>query len=98
MSGKAYWVAQVTVTDAAAYGAYRAAAAPVLAAHGARILVLGGPQTTVEGTARPQIVVVEFPSLAVARACHSSAAYQATIALRSPGAEVDLTIVEGWPG
>jgi len=92
---KGYWVAHVTVTDAAAYQAYRAAAAPVLKRFGARFLALGGVQSDLEGQARPHTVIVEFADAATARACHASPEYQATIALRTPGAEVDLTLVEG---
>lgn len=95
MSGRAYWVAHVTVTDPVAYQAYRTAAAPVLARFGARFLALGGAQEPLEGQTRPHTVIVEFADAETARACHASADYQATIALRTPGAEVDLTLVEG---
>jgi uncharacterized protein (DUF1330 family) len=46
---KGYWVAHVTVRDAAGYAAYRAAAAAPIAAFGGRFLALGGAQDTREG-------------------------------------------------
>ncbi|KFE36813.1 DUF1330 domain-containing protein [Thioclava atlantica] len=97
MSGKAYWVAHVSVTDPAAYQAYRAAAAPAIAAHGGQILVLGGEQDLVAGAMRPATVIVAFPSLEAARSCYHGPDYQATLAMRDAGAEVDLAIVAGTP-
>jgi uncharacterized protein (DUF1330 family) len=95
MSAPGYWIARVTVTDPEGYAAYRAAAAPAIAAEGGRLLVLGGAQRLGAGQARPQQVVVAFPDLAAALRCHDGAAYQATLALRDASAEVDLVIVEG---
>lgn len=92
---KGYWIAHVTVSDAAGYQAYRAAAAPPVAAHGGRFLALGGAQDTVEGSLRPHSVIVEFPSLAAARRCYHSPEYLQTVAMRAGYAEVDLCIVEG---
>lgn len=92
---KGYWVAHVSVRDPAGYQAYRAAAAGPIAAHGGRFLALGGAQETVEGSMRPQTVIVEFPSPEAARACWHSPAYQETVALRAPHAEVDLSIIAG---
>ena len=92
---KGYWVAHVTVTDPAGYAAYRAMAAPAIAAPGGRILALGGAQQTVAGQMRPHTVIVEFPDLTTARACYFGAPYQATIAARDASAEVDLSIIEG---
>jgi uncharacterized protein (DUF1330 family) len=95
MTAKAYWVAHVTVTDPDLYAAYRREAAPAIAAGGGVIRVLAGEQVIGAGNARPQTVVVEFPSLNAARTCYFGEAYQATVARRDAGAEVDLVIVEG---
>lgn len=95
---KGYWVAHVAITDADLYAAYRADARPALDAAGAVIRILGGDQETVAGKQRPHTVVVEFPSYKAAHDCYFGAAYQATIAKRDAGAEVDLTIVEGFNG
>lgn len=95
---KAYWVAHATVTDAAAYEAYRSANAAAFAKYGARFLVRGGAQDVVEGALAPRCVVIEFADLATARACYDSPEYQAAKALRLPVSLVDLCIVEGWEG
>ncbi|AOZ70131.1 hypothetical protein LPB142_13060 [Rhodobacter xanthinilyticus] len=97
MSAPGFWVAHVTILDPAGYAAYRAAAAPAIAAAGGRIRALGAPQDTVAGQMRPDTVIVEFPSLAAARACYFGAPYQATLAARDAAAAVDLTILEGLP-
>lgn len=95
---KGYWIGHVTVDDPQGYEAYRAANAVAFAKYGARFLVRGGAQEVVEGEMRPRTVVIEFPSLALARACYLSPEYQAALALRTPVSMADLAIVEGWPG
>lgn len=95
---KAYWVAHVSVADAEAYEAYKAANAAPFAAHGARFVVRGGAQELREGQARARTVVIEFPSLEAARACYDSPEYQAAKALRDPISQGDLVIVEGYDG
>lgn len=95
---KGYWIANVTVENAAVYDRYRQANAAPFAEYGARFLVRGGPQEVVEGTARPRSVVIEFPTIEAARACYASAGYQAAKAIRDPVAVSDLVIVEGYEG
>ena len=92
---KAYWIGHVTVTDAEAYQAYRAANAAAFTKYQGRFLVRGGPQQVVEGDLRPRAVVVEFPDIDAARACYASPEYQAAMALRLPVSIIDLCIVEG---
>ncbi len=93
---KAYWIGHVTVADPAAYQAYRTANAAAFAKYGARFLVRGGEQDVVEGDLRPRAVVIEFPDIALARACYHSAEYQAALQLRQPCAIADLAIVQGY--
>ncbi|WP_415183130.1 DUF1330 domain-containing protein [Phaeovulum sp.] len=95
---KGYWIGHVTVDDPQAYDAYRQANAEAFAKYNARFLVRGGAQEVVEGALRPRAVVIEFPSMAAARACYESAEYQRALALRAPVSMADLCIVEGWPG
>ena len=78
----AYWIAHVTVTDPAAYQGYQALAPAAFAAHGARFLARGGAHEVLEGPALERHVVIEFPSLAAARACYHSPEYQAARARR----------------
>jgi uncharacterized protein (DUF1330 family) len=94
---KGYWIVRADVHDADAYAAYIAANGEAFAAHGGRFLVRG-PAEAVEGSGRARNVVIEFPSVAAARACHASDAYQAAAALRAGAAEVDIVIAEGYDG
>lgn len=92
---KAYWIAHVTVTDPEAYKAYQALAPAAFAAHGGVFLARGGTGETCEGPDLARHVVIEFPSLAAARACYASPEYTAARAARAGAAEVHLTLVEG---
>ena len=95
---KAYWVAQMDVTDPAAYDRYRAANGAAFAKFGARFVIRGGAQEVKEGASRARTVVIEFPSLEAARACYDSPEYQAAKALRAGASEGFLIIVPGWEG
>ena len=59
---KGYIIARVTVDDNDAYMHYAAGARIAMAKYGARILVLGGQHTALDGAARPRNVVLEFES------------------------------------
>jgi uncharacterized protein (DUF1330 family) len=91
----AYWIAHVTVTDPEAYHGYQALAPAAFAAHGARFLARGGAHEVLEGPVLDRHVVIEFPSLAAARACYQSAEYQAARARREGAAVAHVVIVEG---
>lgn len=93
---KGYWIGRMDVHDAAGYDLYRAANAKPFADYGARFLVRGGDQTSVEGTWRGRTVIVEFASYADAKACYESDEYQQAKTLRLPVAEGELVIVEGY--
>lgn len=92
---KAYWIAHVTVTDPAAYTGYQALAPAAFAAHGARFLARGGAHEVLEGPVLDRHVVIEFPSLAAARACYHSPEYQSAKARRDGAATAHVVIVEG---
>jgi len=91
----AYWIANVAVTDAEAYGRYAALAGEAIRAHGGRFLARSGRYVQLEGRDRARNVLAEFPSLEAAEACYRSAAYQAALAHAKGAAERDLVIVEG---
>ena len=91
----AYWIAHVTVTDPEAYQGYQALAPAAFAAHGARFLARGGAHEVLEGPVLDRHVVIEFPSLAAARACYQSAESQAARARREGAAVAHVVIVEG---
>lgn len=91
----AYWIAHVTVTDCDAYAAYQALAPAAFSAHGARFLARGGTAETLEGPVLDRHVVIEFPSLAAAKACYHSAEYQTARKHRMDACLAHVVIVEG---
>lgn len=92
---KAYWIAHVTVTDPAAYKGYQDLAPAAFAAHGASFLARGGAHEVMEGPDLDRHVVIEFPSLAAAKACYASPEYQAARRHRDGAATAHVVIVEG---
>lgn len=96
---KAYWIARAEVLDPEEYNKYATRVPAILARYGGRILARGGPHQILEGNAQyGRFVVIEFPDLASAAACHASDAYRAAAAFRRNGAgDVDIAIVEGVP-
>jgi len=91
----AYWIAHVTVTDPDRYRDYQCLAPAAFARFGARFLARGGEAEMFEGPTHARHVVIEFPSLAAARACYQSAEYQAAKARRDGAAVAHVVIVEG---
>lgn len=92
---KGYWVVTATISDPQAFGAYTAAAGPVMGRAGAR--VLAGPQQfeVVEGSSRGAPFIAEFPSYQAALDCYRSPEYQQAIALREGAARFDVVVVQG---
>src|SRR3954465_3128654 len=69
----AYVVVQVEVTDPAGYNEYKNMVPPSLAAYDGKFVVRGGACETLEGSWQPKrLVVLEFPSVAKARAWWAS--------------------------
>ncbi len=93
----AYWVARSKINDPEMYKKYTDLVPEILAKYGAKVLARGGRFQILEGPEKfERFVVVEFPSLEDAVACHESAEYQEASANRKGGAgEVELVIVEG---
>lgn len=92
---KGYWIAHVEMRDPEGYKDYVAAAKPAFEKHGARFLARGGAFHGEEGTARARNVVIEFASLADAKACYDSPEYQRAKAIRQRHAEAEIVLVEG---
>ncbi len=92
---KGYWIARVTVNNAADYPKYVEAAKPAFEKYGARFLVRGSRYQAMEGEARPRNVVIEFDSFEKAVACYNSPEYLAAAAIRQANADAELVIVEG---
>lgn len=93
---KAYWIARVNVTDPEAYADYMALGPAALIGGGGTLLSRGGRSVALEGPeAFERTVVIEFPSMEAALACHASPAYTAAREQRAGAAEVEIVIVEG---
>jgi uncharacterized protein (DUF1330 family) len=93
----AYWVARSKVNDPVEYKKYTDRVPGILKKFGGRVLARGGRFKILEGPDKfHRFVVIEFPSLEQAVACHDSPEYREAAAFRRKGAgEVELVIVEG---
>jgi uncharacterized protein (DUF1330 family) len=94
----AYWIARCRIDDPVEYRKYTDLVPAIIGKHGGKVLARGGRYRIVEGPERfHRFVVIEFPSLEQALACHRSPEYQAAAAFRrAPGVgEVEQVIVEG---
>jgi uncharacterized protein (DUF1330 family) len=93
----AYLIVDVAeVLDENAYASYRDQVAPGLERAGGRYLVRGGETHVLEGSWRPnRLVVVEFPDADGARAWWQSAAYADLKGLRGRTTRTHMVLVEG---
>jgi uncharacterized protein (DUF1330 family) len=92
----AYVIAELEVTDPAAYDEYRKRVPSVISQYGGKFIVRGGRIETMEGDWSPKrIVGVEFPSMEQALKWYRSEEYAPLIKLRQRGARGKLIIVEG---
>ncbi len=92
----AYLIAEVDVTDNAAYEEYRKLTPGAIAAHGGRFIVRGGKVESKEGGWTPaRIVVVEFDSMEQARKFYDSPEYAPALAIRKAASKSRLILVEG---
>ena len=92
----AYVVVEIEVLDEARYETYKQLVPPTLAAYGGRFLVRGGAVETLEGEwSPPRFVILEFPSVAQARAWWASAEYAEAKALRQATARTQMILVAG---
>lgn len=92
----AYIIAEVQVTDPDTYATYRAMVAPSLAVYGGRFLARGGHAETLEGDRPPaRIVIIEFDSVAQARAWWDSPEYRPARDLRHRAAQSRMIVIEG---
>ena len=94
---KGYWIAFYrSITDADAVAAYAKVGGPAIVAAGGKFLARGVAAQTYEAGLKERTVLIEFPSVAAAIACHDSEAYQAALkVLGKSAAERDFRIVEG---
>jgi len=92
----AYVIAEIEVTDPAAFEDYRRQVAPTVEKYGGRFLVRGGAVHPVEGDWRPpRLVVLEFPGVAQARRWYDSEEYRGPKALRMKASRGRIVLAEG---
>ncbi len=93
---KAYWIsAYHEVHDPEKLAAYAELAGPAITASGGTFLARGMAAKAYEAGIEQRTVVVEFPSLDAAIACHDGDAYQAALDALGDGVTRDLRVVEG---
>lgn len=93
----AYWLARAKVNDALEYKRYTDLVPDILKKYQGEVLARGGKQQQLEGPERFfRHIIVEFPSLEQAVACHQSQEYQKARKFRLNGVgDNELIIVEG---
>ena len=92
----AYLIAEVDVTDPAAYDEYRKLTPGAIAVYGGRFIVRGGAVESKEGGWNPsRLVVVEFSSMDQARKFYHSPEYAPALAIRTKASKSRLVLAEG---
>lgn len=92
---KAYLIAQIRVHDPEGYDRFRQMSGPAIGQYGGTILVRNPSPDIREGTGTGTTILIEFASMAAARAFYTSPEYTAARAVRELAAETDLMLVEG---
>ncbi|ALL69350.1 hypothetical protein K788_0007256 [Paraburkholderia caribensis MBA4] len=93
---KGYWlILGSDVKDAVAQDQYAALWKPIASRFQAKVRVLDASVVLREAHTTRRVVVVEFPSVALARACYDDAAYQDAIQFALVASHRELLIIEG---
>ncbi len=80
----AYWVGRVKIHNPVEFKKYTDRLPPIFAKYEAKALTRGGAFEVLEGPSLfERYVVIEFPSMDVARACHDDPAYLEAMAFRT---------------
>ena len=92
----AFIIVEIEIRDAEPYERYKQLAPPSIAAYGGRYIVRGGDVETLEGDWKPRrLVVLEFPTVDLARAWWSSFEYAEGKELRQSCADTKMILVAG---
>ena len=92
----AYAFAHIRVHDPVRYEDYKRQAQASIIAHGGKYIARGGAVETLEGEWKPErLVLLEFPSMEVARRWWTSESYQQAAALRRATSVGELVLLEG---
>ena len=93
----AYVIGRLNMRDPSWVETYRATVPSLVAKHGGKYLVRGGKMERLEGSdpLPTSYVVLEFPTVAAAKAFHDDPAYAPFIELRQKGSDLEMIVVEG---
>ena len=92
----AYLLVDCEVTDPKQYDNYKRLAQAAVAQYGGRYVVRGGETVVLEGTWKPnRVVVLEFPDLEQARRFYDSPEYRDARVARAGAARMNMVAVAG---
>ncbi len=92
----AYIIVDVKVTDPNTYQGYTKLVPATVEAYGGKFIVRGGTAENLEGDWQPnRVVVLEFESVAQAKAWWNSDEYRDPKALRQSASQAQMIVVEG---
>ena len=92
----AYVIVRVEVTDWDKYNEYLKAGPVTLAQYGGRFIARNGEKATLEGPEETRrLIILEFPSLAKAKAWYNSKEYQDAKKLRAGASTGSLIAIDG---
>ena len=92
----AYVIAELDITDPAAYEEYRQRVPAVIAKYGGKYIVRGGAVESLEdGWSPARVAILEFPSMEHARKWYHSPEYAPLIELRHRSSTSTLTLIDG---
>ncbi len=94
----AYVVVTIDIHDPEAYERYKQLAPPPIGRYGGRYLTRGGAVEVLEGEwPRRRFVILEFPSMELAKQWHASPEYAPALALRQSASTTVMLLAEGLP-
>lgn len=94
----AYVINDMEVTDPALLEEYKKLSPATVAQYGGRFLARGGTMEVLEGAWTPKrLVILEFPSLAQAKAWVNSPEYAPARRIRQQASRSNLVVVDGVP-
>jgi uncharacterized protein (DUF1330 family) len=92
----AYVIADVEVTDPAAFAEYAKAGPAIVAAHGGTYLARGGAIETLDGDWAPtRLTIIRFESTAAAKAWIESPEYRPLREIRHKAARSRIVVIDG---
>ncbi|MCX7155900.1 MAG: DUF1330 domain-containing protein [Rhodocyclales bacterium] len=97
MNKPAYMVVDARSSDPERMAEYRRLAQIAVEKFGGRYLVRGSPYEAFEGSWQPQrLVVLEFPSMEIARSFYDSPEYLEARTARAGVSDFDMLLAEGY--